>query len=46
MTDFQSSPVQNHLNMWLYDPVQSKSIWNGFDFQSGGPIQSISYSAA
>ena len=41
--DFQSSPVQNPLNRWFYNPVQSKSIWTGLDFQSGGLIQSISY---
>ena len=44
MADFQSSPVQNPLNKWFYNPVQSKSIWTWLDFQSGGLIQSISYS--
>ena len=45
MAEFQSSPVQNPLNRWFYNPVQSKSIWTGLDFQSSGLIQSISYSA-
>ena len=44
MAAFQSSPVQNPLNRWFYNPVQSKSIWTGLDFKSGGLIQSISYS--
>ena len=45
MANFQSSPVQNPLKRWFYNPVQSKSIWTGLDFQSGGLIQPISYSA-
>ena len=31
MADFQSSRVQNPLNKWFYNPVQSKSIWTGLD---------------
>ena len=46
MVDFQSSPVQNPFKMWFYNPVQSKSIWIGLDFQSGGLIRSISYSGS
>ena len=44
MVDFQSRPVQNPLNRWFYNPIQSKFIWIGLDFQSGGLIQSIQYS--
>ena len=42
--DLQSSPIQNPWNRLFSDPVQSKSTWTGLDSQSGGLIQSISYS--
>ena len=40
----QSSPES--VEPVIYNPVQSKSIWIGLDFKSGGLIQSISYSAS
>ena len=40
----RSSPIQNPLSWWIFDPVQSKSAWTGLDYESSGLIQSIPYS--